>query len=59
MGVKFPFKKVTYCNIGNPQQLNQKPITFFRQVIRTNIVKCLTSNSILGNGIVRNEGLVK
>jgi alanine transaminase len=40
MGVKFPFKKVTYCNIGNPQQLNQKPITFFRQVIRTNSVKC-------------------
>ena len=22
-----------WCNIGNPQQLGQKPITFFRQVI--------------------------
>ena len=21
------------CNIGNPQQLGQKPITFFRQVL--------------------------
>ncbi|KAI8344787.1 pyridoxal phosphate-dependent transferase [Chlamydoabsidia padenii] len=31
-GKKFPFKTVVNCNIGNPQQLNQKPITFFRQV---------------------------
>lgn len=31
-GQKFPFKRVVNCNIGNPQQLNQKPITFFRQV---------------------------
>ncbi|KAI8374543.1 pyridoxal phosphate-dependent transferase [Radiomyces spectabilis] len=29
---EFPFKTVVNCNIGNPQQLNQKPITFFRQV---------------------------
>ncbi|KAG2222573.1 hypothetical protein INT45_008692 [Circinella minor] len=28
-----PFNKVVSCNIGNPQQLNQKPITFFRQVV--------------------------
>ncbi|KAI9204985.1 pyridoxal phosphate-dependent transferase [Polychytrium aggregatum] len=27
-----PFKTITNCNIGNPQQLEQKPITFFRQV---------------------------
>ncbi|TPX31593.1 hypothetical protein SmJEL517_g05098 [Synchytrium microbalum] len=27
-----PFKHITSCNIGNPQQLGQKPITFFRQV---------------------------
>ncbi|KAI9472925.1 pyridoxal phosphate-dependent transferase [Zychaea mexicana] len=31
-GRKFPFNTVVSCNIGNPQQLNQKPITFFRQV---------------------------
>ncbi|KAL1932136.1 hypothetical protein VTP01DRAFT_9192 [Rhizomucor pusillus] len=31
-GHTFPFKTVVNCNIGNPQQLNQKPITFFRQV---------------------------
>lgn len=26
------FDRVVFCNIGNPQQLAQKPITFFRQV---------------------------
>ncbi|KAJ3087824.1 hypothetical protein HK102_010206 [Quaeritorhiza haematococci] len=28
-----PFKHITNCNIGNPQQLGQRPITFFRQVV--------------------------
>ncbi|KAK7747551.1 alanine transaminase [Cytospora paraplurivora] len=28
-----PFKHVVSANIGNPQQLDQKPITFFRQVL--------------------------
>mmetsp|Transcript_8862 Transcript_8862/g.26607 ORF Transcript_8862/g.26607 Transcript_8862/m.26607 type:complete len:120 (-) Transcript_8862:4430-4789(-) len=32
-GQEFPFKKVVMCNIGNPQALGQKPITFFRQVL--------------------------
>ncbi|KAJ2724283.1 alanine transaminase [Coemansia sp. Benny D115] len=27
-----PFKQITACNIGNPQQLGQKPLTFLRQV---------------------------
>ena len=30
---KYPFDKVVYCNIGNPQSLGQKPISFFRQVL--------------------------
>ncbi|KAI9476564.1 MAG: pyridoxal phosphate-dependent transferase [Benjaminiella poitrasii] len=29
---EYHFDRVINCNIGNPQQLNQKPITFFRQV---------------------------
>ncbi|KAI7867069.1 pyridoxal phosphate-dependent transferase [Mucor mucedo] len=29
---KYAFDRVVSCNIGNPQQLNQTPITFFRQV---------------------------
>ena len=28
-----PFSDVISANIGNPQQLDQKPITFFRQVL--------------------------
>lgn len=28
-----PFDKVIAANIGNPQQLDQKPISFFRQVL--------------------------
>ncbi|KAI1275950.1 alanine transaminase-like protein [Xylaria sp. FL0933] len=28
-----PFSEVVSANIGNPQQLDQKPITFFRQVL--------------------------
>lgn len=27
-----PFETVVNCNIGNPQQLDQKPLTFLRQV---------------------------
>lgn len=27
-----PFDEIVYCNIGNPQSLNQKPLTFVRQV---------------------------
>ncbi|PVU95813.1 hypothetical protein BB561_001582 [Smittium simulii] len=29
---KYPFSQTVYCNIGNPQQLGQQPITFLRQV---------------------------
>ena len=45
-----PFDTVVSANIGNPQQLDQKPITFFRQVA-----------SILENpGLLENEdALVK
>lgn len=28
-----PFDQVISANIGNPQQLDQKPLTFFRQVL--------------------------
>ncbi|KAH6629001.1 alanine aminotransferas-like protein [Boeremia exigua] len=31
-GADLPFDTVIAANIGNPQQLDQKPITFFRQV---------------------------
>lgn len=28
-----PFDEIIYCNIGNPQQLQQPPLTFLRQVL--------------------------
>jgi len=30
---KVPFEELIFCNIGNPQALGQKPVTFFRQVL--------------------------
>jgi alanine transaminase len=30
---KYNFDKIVMCNIGNPQSLGQKPITFYRQVL--------------------------
>lgn len=27
--------QVLYCNIGNPQSVGQKPITFYRQVAQS------------------------
>jgi len=33
-----PFDEIVYCNIGNPQQLKQKPLTYFRQVL--SLVEC-------------------
>lgn len=32
-GQDLPFDEVISANIGNPQQLDQKPLTFFRQVL--------------------------
>ncbi|ELP91213.1 alanine aminotransferase, putative [Entamoeba invadens IP1] len=29
----YPFDKVVYCNIGNPQFCNQPPLTYVRQII--------------------------
>jgi alanine transaminase len=32
-GEDLGFQSIVQCNIGNPQILHQKPITFFRQVL--------------------------
>ena len=37
-GSTLPFDKIVRCNIGNPQALGQKPLTFVRQVL------CLVMN---------------
>lgn len=32
-GARLPFNRLVMCNIGNPQDLGQRPITFFREVM--------------------------
>eukprot|EP00887_Chlorella_sp_A99_P000540 scaffold17.g540.t1 len=38
-GAQLPFKRIVACNIGNPQLLGQKPLTFLRQA-RTSTHTC-------------------
>lgn len=38
-GKKLPFDQVVSCNIGNPQQLDQKPLTYLRQVSVTSVAR--------------------
>jgi alanine transaminase len=44
----FPFDEVIYCNIGNPQQLGQKPLSFHR-----NVLSLCTSPELLQNTYVK------
>ena len=37
-GTKFPFEEIVHLNIGNPQDLGQKPITFNREVLASCIL---------------------
>jgi alanine transaminase len=41
-GEKLPFTEIVSCNIGNPQELGQIPITFFRQVLACMDLPALT-----------------
>jgi len=43
-----PFKEIVYCNIGNPQSVGQKPITFFRQVLALCVDPDLLEDAISG-----------
>lgn len=43
-----PFKEVINANIGNPQQLDQQPITFYRQVLALVQYPALLSNPDVG-----------
>lgn len=51
-GKDLPFDTVISANIGNPQQLDQKPITFFRQV-----ASLMENPLLLENEKVLQEGL--
>merc|ERR1719160_1604914 len=32
-GEQLPFKEIILCNVGNPHAVQQKPVTFYRQVL--------------------------
>lgn len=51
-GKDLPFDSVISANIGNPQQLDQKPITFFRQV-----ASLVENPQLLEHGEVLKNGL--
>jgi alanine transaminase len=47
-----PFNEVISANIGNPQQLDQQPITFFRQVLSIlENPRLLDKEDVLINGL--------
>jgi alanine transaminase len=51
-GKHLPFDSVIAANIGNPQQLDQKPITFFRQVASlVENPQLLEHEDVLTNGL--------
>lgn len=51
-GKDLPFDSVISANIGNPQQLDQKPITFFRQVASlVENPQLLENEEVLKNGL--------
>ncbi|KAF2716830.1 PLP-dependent transferase [Polychaeton citri CBS 116435] len=51
-GQDLPFDSIISANIGNPQQLDQKPITFFRQVCSLlENPELLSNEEVLENGL--------
>ena len=47
-GEKRPFDRLTFCNIGNPHELGQQPITYFRQVSSLRCYSSLTCSREIG-----------
>ncbi len=55
-----PFSEVISANIGNPQQLDQKPITFFRQVLSIlEYPQLLDNEQVLLNGLGYNPDVLE
>lgn len=46
----YPFNEITFCNIGNPQEFHQKPVTFFREV-----VSCLLNPDLISNESINSD----
>eukprot|EP01084_Bolivina_argentea_P071312 129685_1 len=47
----YPFENVIFCNIGNPQALGQKPLTFHRQVLSSILSPSLIETDIFPNDV--------
>ena len=47
----YPFDEIVECNIGNPQALGQKPISFYREVLAGCINKDLINTNLLPEGV--------
>jgi len=54
----YPFDEILYCNIGNPQSVGQKPITYYRQVMAAlDCPTVLDSNVLPPDVVVRARSL--
>ena len=52
-GGDFPFKKVLYANIGNPQEVGQRPITIVRQVAAACLDPSLLEQGVYPSDVVQ------
>lgn len=51
-GEKLPFSEIFLCNVGNPQQLGQPPLTFNRQVLACMMDKSLLTSQVYHKDVV-------
>lgn len=51
-GERLPFDRVVFCNIGNPQSLQQKPLTFLRQALSAAVNPSLLDAGVLPTDVV-------
>ena len=47
---EYPFDKIVYCNIGNPQSVGQSPLTYVRQVLAA-----MTFPELLKKGVLPSD----
>lgn len=60
-GQKYPFQELVYCNIGNPQQVGQEPLTFNREVLALLTAPQLLSSSekLIQQGLISAEAVAR
>ena len=60
-GSKYPFNELVYCNIGNPQQVGQEPLTFNREVLALLTAPQLLSSAekLTQQGLISSEAVAR